>query len=152
MLLVETTDLFDKASLVDAIGHGVNCFGAMGAGIAVQFREQFPEMYKAYQKICFSKELTPGNCWAWKNPENGKWVYNLAIKNHWKYPAKLEWVKSSFEAMLAHMEEHDVLSVALPMIGCNLGKLSWSDEVKPLLETISKPYSNIQIIVCKKNG
>jgi O-acetyl-ADP-ribose deacetylase (regulator of RNase III) len=35
-----------------AIGHGVNCRGVWGAGIAVQFKGQFPKAYLGYQDVC----------------------------------------------------------------------------------------------------
>lgn len=42
-------DLISKASIgqFDVIVHGCNCFNTMGAGIAKQIRDQFPEAYEA---------------------------------------------------------------------------------------------------------
>ena len=36
----------------------VNCVGVMGKGIAQQFKERFPNMYKNYAARCERNELT----------------------------------------------------------------------------------------------
>jgi hypothetical protein len=41
---------------VDALVNAVNVVGVMGAGIALQFRERYPEMFKAYARACKSGE------------------------------------------------------------------------------------------------
>ena len=43
-----------------AVVNTVNCVGAMGKGIALDFKLRFPEMFKEYQKICFRRMLKPG--------------------------------------------------------------------------------------------
>ncbi len=37
-------DLFANIRAVQAFAHGCNCQGSMGAGIAVGFRERYPEI------------------------------------------------------------------------------------------------------------
>ena len=41
-----------------AIVNTVNCVGAMGKGIALDFKLRFPEMFKEYQRICFQHLLS----------------------------------------------------------------------------------------------
>jgi O-acetyl-ADP-ribose deacetylase (regulator of RNase III) len=41
-------DLFENAYHAQALAHGCNCQGSMGAGIAVGFRERYPKMYEEY--------------------------------------------------------------------------------------------------------
>lgn len=38
------------------ICHQVNCKGVMNAGLALQIKEKFPEVYKSYNQICESVE------------------------------------------------------------------------------------------------
>ena len=38
----------------------VNCVGIMGKGIALEFKEHFPEMFDDYVKRCERKEVKPG--------------------------------------------------------------------------------------------
>jgi O-acetyl-ADP-ribose deacetylase (regulator of RNase III) len=46
-----TGDLFVNRHQAEALAHGCNCQGAMGAGIAVGFRERYPRMYEEYLLI-----------------------------------------------------------------------------------------------------
>lgn len=34
------------------IGHGVNCQGVMGSGVALTIRQKFPKAYEEYKKLC----------------------------------------------------------------------------------------------------
>ena len=49
MIEIVDGDLFDKQNKLDVIAHQVNCQGAMGKGIALQFRNNFPRSARAYQ-------------------------------------------------------------------------------------------------------
>lgn len=50
-----------------AVVNTVNCVGAMGKGIALDFKLRFPEMFKEYQRICFQHLLKPGQILPYKN-------------------------------------------------------------------------------------
>jgi O-acetyl-ADP-ribose deacetylase (regulator of RNase III) len=45
-------DLFDPAHNFEALAQGVNTKGLMGAGIAVEFKNRFPDMYDDYVHRC----------------------------------------------------------------------------------------------------
>ncbi|GEM75657.1 macro domain-containing protein [Vibrio sagamiensis] len=49
--------LHDQA---DAIINPVNTVGVMGKGLALQFKNAFPDNFKAHKSACDSKELTTG--------------------------------------------------------------------------------------------
>ena len=38
------------------IGHGVNCRGVMGSGIALQIKERWPDTHQIYRQHCASKK------------------------------------------------------------------------------------------------
>ena len=46
----------------DIICHQVNCQGAMGAGVAKQIADKWPNVKKEYVKFCNSKKLKQ-NMW-----------------------------------------------------------------------------------------
>jgi hypothetical protein len=60
-------DLFADPSL-DGLAHGCNCVGAMGAGIAMEFRRRYPEMYLQYKKHCDSGDFVPGTVFVCQPP------------------------------------------------------------------------------------
>ena len=49
-----------KQNDVDAIVNTVNCVGVMGKGIALQFRNKWPENNRAYEAACKVKQVRPG--------------------------------------------------------------------------------------------
>jgi O-acetyl-ADP-ribose deacetylase (regulator of RNase III) len=56
--------LFTKGNLLEskaeALVNTVNTVGVMGKGIALQFKERFPENFKVYKKAADQKELQIG--------------------------------------------------------------------------------------------
>ena len=48
--------IFKKGNLFDSdcqtLVNTVNCYGVMGKGIALQFKQRFPEMFDTYRYIC----------------------------------------------------------------------------------------------------
>ena len=42
-----------------ALVNTVNCVGVMGRGIALQFKNAYPDNFKAYEKACKEKLSTP---------------------------------------------------------------------------------------------
>ena len=69
-------DLF--LSRAQTLPHGVNCRGRMGAGIALDFRRRFPEMFEEYRRRCRQGTLRPGGALLWT--QNDPWVLNLATQ------------------------------------------------------------------------
>jgi O-acetyl-ADP-ribose deacetylase (regulator of RNase III) len=71
-------DLFDPSHNFTALAQGTNCRGVMGAGIAVDFKQMFPEMYTAYVKLCAeSSSLLPGTAQVWIGRGDEQGVINV---------------------------------------------------------------------------
>ena len=75
-------DLLD--SNCDYICHQVNCRGVMGAGIAKQIRERFPEVYRVYNeryeyasRVLESTDKMLGSTDIVWVPEHNKYVVNM---------------------------------------------------------------------------
>lgn len=58
MIKYETGDLLTAD--VQALVNTVNCVGVMGNGIALQFKQTFPENFREYKKVCDRENLEPG--------------------------------------------------------------------------------------------
>jgi O-acetyl-ADP-ribose deacetylase (regulator of RNase III) len=129
------------------LAHGVNCAGAMGKGIAVEFKRRFPEMYEKYRARCGEGLIIPGSCWSWYHEGGdvvfaksgrleevpGRYIFNLAIKAHWRLPASYVAIKGSVTNLIKEMKEHDIDTVSMPWIGCGLGGLQ-KNVVRRILE------------------
>ena len=44
----------------EALVNTVNCVGVMGKGIALQFKQAFPDNFRAYEQACRSGEVQLG--------------------------------------------------------------------------------------------
>jgi O-acetyl-ADP-ribose deacetylase (regulator of RNase III) len=135
-------DLFANEHHVDAFGHGCNCRGSMGAGIAVGFRERYPDMYEEYRRRCKAvpRQFNPGDCFLWK-ASNSPWVFNLATQeDYWRSRATYEAVERALTAMRMQADAEGVRSIAIPRIGTGYGRLSWK-KLRPILERIFADWS-----------
>jgi O-acetyl-ADP-ribose deacetylase (regulator of RNase III) len=128
-----TGDLF--LSDADALAHGCNCQGVMGAGIAVQFKKRYPEMFKQYQEECRTKRFVIGSVLPYF-ASDGRLIFNLGTQ---KYPgacADLKAIQHCLDIITNYPVRKDetIHSIALPRIGCGLGGLSWKDVQKVIEE------------------
>jgi O-acetyl-ADP-ribose deacetylase (regulator of RNase III) len=124
--------------------HGCNCAGAMGKGIAVQFKEKFPEMYRKYKHLCEEGQFTLGDVFEYNYGKG--YVFNLGTQKSWKTKAELSAVEQSLTSMLLFASENKVSEIALPKIGAGLGGLKW-DDVKKVIEQVSSLHSGINLFV-----
>ncbi len=130
---------------VQGYAHGCNCAGAMGKGIALQFKNKFPQMYIDYKKLCAEKEFHPGDVFDYKYEEN-RHIYNLGTQLTWRTKATLENIDRSLTAMCELATNDNVKSIALPAIGAGLGGLKWED-VKTIIDEISARYPKIDLYI-----
>jgi O-acetyl-ADP-ribose deacetylase (regulator of RNase III) len=124
--------------------HGCNCAGAMGKGIAVQFKERFPEMYLNYKRLCKERRFTLGDVFAYSYGKG--YVFNLGTQATWKTKADLNAIESSLNRMLLFATENNVDKIALPKIGAGLGGANWYD-VKNVIDKVAKDYPYINLMV-----
>lgn len=109
-------------SKAEALVNPVNCVGVMGAGLAKQFKKKFPNMFNHYRTICFNKSLDIGKIDYCK--EKDKVIFNFPTKIHWKNKSLIEYIDKGIDALILIVEELDVKSIAVPMLGCELGGLN----------------------------
>ena len=138
-------DLFADTSL-QAFAHGCNCAGAMGAGIAVAFRDRWPEMYDAYRARCDAGTFQLGDIFVWD--AHDAVIYNLGTQQTWRPEATLAAIEHSIAAMLTDAAARELPAIALPRIGAGLGGLAW-DEVRTLLVRVAGP-SPVLLQLCER--
>lgn len=128
--------------------NATNSVGVMGKGLALIFKQKFPDMYKDYAKICRGKKLNPGGIHIWENFKNNpKYIINFATKNHWRNPSQLEWVIIGLNNLRLSILDKKIKSIAVPSLGCGLGGLDYKD-VKNVIEQWSKTLPNdVKIIL-----
>jgi O-acetyl-ADP-ribose deacetylase (regulator of RNase III)/uncharacterized protein YwgA len=133
MITYKTGDML--AASVEALVNTVNTVGVMGKGIALQFKERFPENYKAYHAAVKREEIKTGSMFVTHlNRMDGlHYIVNFPTKQHWKAPSKLEYIQEGLIDLRRVLLALDIRSLALPPLGCGNGGLDWS-VVKPMIE------------------
>ena len=111
----------------NVIVNTVNTVGVMGAGIALECRLRYPEMYNRYVNLCENKKLDIGILWLYKSTD--KWLLNFPTKKHWKYPSKIEYLESGLDKFINTYESKGIESIAFPMLGADKGGISISNSL-----------------------
>jgi O-acetyl-ADP-ribose deacetylase (regulator of RNase III) len=137
----------------EALVNTVNCVGIMGRGIALQFRKEFPENFKAYKAVCDRRELHPGMMLVFdlNRFENPRYVINFPTKRHWKGKSRIEDILSGLAVLVEEVRRRGIVSIAVPPLGCGLGGLDWS-EVGPLIEDAFRSLPDVRVLVYEPAG
>jgi len=114
----------------------------MGKGIALEFKNRFPEMYEEYVKLCNQKKLKPGLLHLWMKSQ--PWILNFPTKYHWKFPSKMEYIELGLKKFGQTYTKKGITSIAYPELGTSSGGLKWED-VKKIIYHYLKPLSNLDI-------
>lgn len=138
MITHKAGDIF--TTTLNAIGHGVNCRGKMGSGIAVDVRINYPDVYQAY-KIT---PLVGGDLFVKQSNVDGRYIFNLASQEEEGRSATYPFLEASLHKALQYCGDNDLTSLALPQIGCGVGGLEWG-KVLPMIETIASEYPDVEI-------
>lgn len=120
-------DLFVNRCKAEALAQGCNCKGSMGAGIAVGFKERYPEMYEEYRRRCKAtpREFNIGDVFLWQEQDKPA-VFNLGTQeDYWRSRATYEGVERCLINMRQKADESEITSIAMPRIGAGYGGLSW---------------------------
>lgn len=129
-------DLF--LSRAEAIGHGVNCKGVMGAGIATEFKRRYPDMFCAYRSACNSGCFKPGTYQVFYPISGPPYrVINLATQAGTN-GAEMSYLREALGHFATFAEHVGIRTFAIPAIGAGLGGLNWN-EVKAVLIEILGP-------------
>lgn len=127
-------NIFDSPAQV--IVNTVNTVGVMGKGLALSFKQRYPEMFNRYRTACEKKQLTVGKLMLFYEPDH--WILLFPTKENWRNPSKLEYLEKGLIKFVNTYADKNITSIAFPKLGCGNGELSW-DEVKPLMEKYLKP-------------
>lgn len=147
---------FTKGNLLqadtEAIVNTVNCVGIMGRGIAAQFKREFPENFKAYEKACKRHEVVPGKMFIFETglATGPRFIVNFPTKRHWRGKSRIEDIESGLTALVDEVNARGIKSIAVPPLGCGLGGLDWKD-VRPLIEKAFATLPDVRALVFEPN-
>lgn len=140
-LLLVDGDMF--LSNMQTLTITVNLQGVMGKGLAASTKSKFPDVYVKYQDACKSKQITVTNPYLYKRetsldeeladlqtslntPNSVKWFLLFATKRHWRENSRIEDIEAGLNWIRNNAVKEGIKSLAIPALGCGLGKLQWS--------------------------
>lgn len=123
MIKFKTGDLLKSSA--DVLVNTVNCEGVMGKGIAYQFKQKFPDMFKEYEKVCKNRQLNIGQLHIYN--ANERIIVNFPTKITWREKSKIEYIELGLNELVKYIKENDIKSVAIPPLGSGNGGLNWFD-------------------------
>ena len=146
MIEIKRGNIFDED--VEALVNSVNCVGVMGRGIALQFKDSFPDNYKAYRDACKRNEVTPGRMFVFETGrlDNPHYIINFPTKRHWRGKSRIEDIKAGLDALAHEIVTRNIVSIAIPPLGSDLGGLDWR-EVRPLIEEMLQETPHVSAVM-----
>lgn len=137
----------------EALVNTVNCVGFMGRGIALQFKNAYPENFKAYESACHREEVQPGRMHVFETGEltNPKYIVNFPTKRHWRGKSRIEDIEAGLQDLVDVIRRKNIRSIAIPPLGSGLGGLDWNN-VKPRIEAALQVLPQVIVLVYEPSG
>lgn len=126
----------------------VNCVGVMGTGVALEFKNRYPEMFKAYVKVCKENGIEPGRPYVWEEIDlfSRCIIINLPTKIHWKNPSEYEYIEKDLLWLKDYlMDKNEDCVVTLPALGCGHGGLDWGIVKKQIVYYLGELRAKILV-------
>lgn len=138
---------------VEALVNTVNCVGHMGKGIALQFKQAYPENFTAYQRAVRAQEVKPGSMFVFETGLviNPKFIINFPTKRHWRGKSRMEDIDSGLVALVREIKERGIRSIAVPPLGCGNGGLDWN-KVRPRILKALEPLPELRVVLYAPAG
>lgn len=135
----------------DALVNTVNCVGVMGKGLALQFKQAFPENFRAYERACRAGEVKPGHMLTRPTGKltGPKYIVNFPTKRHWKGNSRIEDIDAGLEALVEEIQRLEIKSIAVPPLGCGNGGLRWED-VRPRIEAALGQLPGVRVLLSRR--
>jgi O-acetyl-ADP-ribose deacetylase (regulator of RNase III) len=132
----------------EALVNTVNEIGVMGKGIALQFRETFPESSREYELAAKEHKVHVGRVLVTRGQSliGPQWIIHFPTKKHWRQPSRLEWIREGLKDLVRVIRDKGIRSVALPPLGCGNGGLEWV-QVKREIEGALAAIPDVEVTV-----
>ena len=144
MLKFVSGNMFD--SNADVLINTINCVGIMGKGIALAFKNKYPDMFATYRQLCRYDKISPGSIWPYYT-DDFKIIVNFPTKDHWINPSEYSYIENGLKKLRTYLLQcHRGSIVAIPALGCGNGGLDWN-RVKQMIEEQLSDLDHLSIQV-----
>lgn len=137
----------------EAVVNTVNCVGVMGKGIALQFKQAYPDNFKAYKRACDADEVKPGRMFVFETGAlvGPRYIINFPTKRHWKGGSKIEDIEAGLRALTDEVQKRAIRSIAVPPLGCGNGGLDWR-VIRPMIESAFSELPDVSVRLYAPQG
>ncbi|WP_242883409.1 type II toxin-antitoxin system antitoxin DNA ADP-ribosyl glycohydrolase DarG [Actinomadura litoris] len=138
---------------VEALVNTVNTVGVMGKGVALQFKQAFPENYRAYKQACDHGDVHLGRMFVYDmgKLDPPRYIINFPTKGHWRSRSRLSDIEQGLANLARVLQEYEISSVAVPALGCGNGGLRWGT-VRPIIIEALSELEGIEILLYPPTG
>lgn len=122
-------------SSCEVLVNPVNTQGIMGAGLALQFKRKYPEMFLDYRITCSKNNVMIGNIFVYTLETKylpTKYIFNFPTKTRWNLKSNYSYIKLGMMDLINKIAYYKINSIAIPALGCGLGGLDYK-EVKTII-------------------
>jgi O-acetyl-ADP-ribose deacetylase (regulator of RNase III) len=132
----------------EALVNTVNCVGVMGKGIALQFKQAYPENFRQYRRACAKSKVRLGKMFVFATGllGNPKFIVNFPTKQHWKAKSRIDDIRDGLVDLIDVVRTKGIQSIAVPPLGCGNGGLDWCD-VRPLIEAAFAEAPEVRVLI-----
>lgn len=132
----------------EAVVNTVNTTGVMGKGIALAFKEFYPENFAEYEAACKRGLLKTGRMFVTANRslDGPRWIINFPTKKHWRRPSRFEWITEGLVDLRQVILNRHIRSLAIPPLGCGNGGLEWQ-QVRPVIAAALEGLPEVHVRV-----
>jgi O-acetyl-ADP-ribose deacetylase (regulator of RNase III) len=134
---------------VEALVNTVNTAGVMGKGIALQFKQAYPSMFRAYEAACKAGQVRLGKMHVFDLGGlvgGPRWIINFPTKGHWRADSRLKDIEAGLQDLVATIKRLGIRSIAIPPLGCGNGGLDWSD-VRPRIDAALAELPDVRVLL-----
>jgi O-acetyl-ADP-ribose deacetylase (regulator of RNase III) len=138
----------------EALVNTVNTAGIMGKGIALQFKQAYPQMFRAYERDCKAGEVKLGKVQVFDLGGlvgGPRWIINFPTKGHWRAGSRMADIETGLQDLVATIKRLHIRSIAVPPLGCGNGGLDWN-EVHPRIESAFAELPEVRVLVFAPGG
>lgn len=124
----------------------VNCVGVMGAGLALAFKNKYPDMFSTYCMACRENRIRPGKPFYFFEEESNTGILLFPTKDHWRNPSKLEYIEKGLDNFIENYHNWGITSIAFPALGCGYGGLETNIVIPLMVEKLKT--TDIPVKIC----
>ena len=127
------------AADTDALVNTVNTVGVAGKGIALQFRQAYPDNFRAYAKAAKRGAVVPGHMFVWETGQLSppRFIINFPTKRHWRGKSRIEDIRTGLQDLVSCIHKLGITSIAVPPLGCGNGGLEWNEVQQLIVDALA---------------